>query len=65
MRVLSSRNLPISGVVSSQRGEGTEDHRVLVVHVAPWLLEILFHLGLCVASCIQCDSFCNTPGVCQ
>lgn len=25
MKVHSSRNLPISGVVSSQRGEGTED----------------------------------------
>lgn len=25
----------ISGVVSSQHGEGTEDHRVLVVHVTP------------------------------
>lgn len=30
VKVHLSRNLSISGVVSSQRGEGTEDHRVLV-----------------------------------
>lgn len=64
VKVHLSRNLSISGVVSSQRGEGSEDHRVLLLHVAPWLLEIMFHLGLCVASCIQCDFVFVTPNEC-